>query len=148
MGELANLKLVTTKRPSGVPTLLQRRNRLIAKIWEQVQLAKAQQDGKVFSPTVFRTIKNTETGVRSTVESQKRIRPWWWTADNGKICITVKYGAKAIELAKGKSAIEVGSLEELVPTLETLKAVVSAGELDAQLELVSKSLSAGFKQVS
>ncbi len=148
MGELASLKLVTTKRPSGVPTFLQRRNRLIAKIWEQVQLAKAQQDGKVFSPTVFRTIKNSETGVRSTVESSKRIRPWWWTAENGKLCITVKYGTKAIELAKGKSTIEVGSLEELVPTLETLKAVVSAGELDAQLELVSKSLSAGFGQTS
>jgi hypothetical protein len=148
MGELANLKLVTTKRPSSVPTLLQRRNRLIAKIWEQVQLAKAQQEGKVFSPTVFRTIKNIETGMRSTVESSKRIRPWWWTAENGKVCITVKYGAKAIELAKGKSAIEVGSLEELVPVLETLKAVVSAGELDAQLELVSKSLSTGFRQTS
>ncbi|OWY33952.1 DUF6641 family protein [Herbaspirillum aquaticum] len=148
MSELANLKLVTTKRPSGMPTLVQRRNRLIAKIWEQVQLAKAQQDGKVFSPTIFRTIKNTETGTRSTVESSKRIRPWWWTAENGKICITVKYGAKAVELVKGKSTVEVGSLEELVPTLETLKAAVSAGELDTQLEVISKSLSAGFKHSS
>ncbi|MFJ3055975.1 DUF6641 family protein [Herbaspirillum sp. NPDC087042] len=148
MGELANLKLVTTQRPSGMPPLMQRRNRLIAKIWEQLQLAKAQQDGRVFSPTVLRTIKNKETGARSTVESSKRIRPWWWTAENGKICITVKYGAKAIELAKGKNTVEVASLTELVPALETLKAAVSAGELDSQLEVVSKSLSTGFKQTS
>lgn len=148
MGELANLKLVTTKRPSGMPTLLQRRNRLIAKIWEQVQLAKAQQEGKAFSPTIFRTIKNTDTGARSTIETSKRIRPWWWTADNGKICMTVKYGAQTVELAKGKSTVEVGTIAELIPTLETLKAAASAGELDAQLEVVSKALSAGFKHLS
>ncbi|CUI07677.1 hypothetical protein BN2497_10131 [Janthinobacterium sp. CG23_2] len=56
----------------------------------------------------------------------------------------VKYGSKILELAKGKSAIEVGSMSELIPTLDTLKAAVAAGELDAQIDTASGTLRAGF----
>src|SRR5436190_2111621 len=55
-------------------------------------------------------------------------------ANRDTACLAVKYGANVLELAKGKSAIEVGSMAELVPTLETLKAAVDAGELDAQID--------------
>lgn len=144
MSALISLKLVTTKRPSGLPAVVQRRNRLIAKIWEQTQLAKAQQDGKTFFPVVVRSVKNAETGGRTTVEIAKRVRPWWWTADNGKICLNVKYGSKVLELTKGKTAVEVGTMSELVPTLETLKAAIAAGELDAQIDAVSGALRSGF----
>lgn len=146
MSALINLKLVTTKRPSGLPAVVQRRNRLIAKIWEQTQLAKAQQEGKTFAPLVVRTVKNVDTGDRTTAETTKRIRPWWWTADNGKICVNVKYGSKVLELAKGKTAVEVGTMAELVPALETLKAAIAAGELDAQIEVVSGALRSGFSR--
>jgi hypothetical protein len=144
MNMLVNLKLVSAKRPNGVAPMVQRRNRLIAKIWEQAQLAKAQQDGATYAPVAFKSVKNSETGSRSNIETTKRVRPWWWTADNGKICLVVKYGAKALELAKGKTAIEVSSWNELVPTLEALKAAVAAGELDAQIDAASKTLRAGF----
>ena len=52
--------------------------------------------------------------------------------------------AKTLELAKGKTAIEVGSMNELIPTLDALKAAVAAGELDAQLEAVSATMRSGF----
>lgn len=144
MNALINLKLVTTKRPSGMPAVVQRRNRLIAKIWEQTQLAKAQQEGKTFAPVVVRSVKNVDTGDRASVEITKRVRPWWWTADSGKICVNVKYGSKILELAKGKTAVEVSTMAELVPALETLKAAIAAGELDAQIDAVSGALRAGF----
>jgi hypothetical protein len=74
----------------------------------------------------------------------KRVKPWWFTDDSGKLCLVIKYGTKPLELAKGKVAIELAARADLIPTLETLKAAVSAGELDAQIEVMSGSLRKGF----
>jgi hypothetical protein len=144
MSTLNTLKLVATKRPGALPQIVQRRNRLIAKIWEQTELAKAQQEGKSFSPTKYRSVKDPETGERRSMEVQKRVRAWWFAAENGKLCLQVRYGAKVLELAKGKTAIEVGTLADLLPTLDALKAAVAAGELDAQIEAVSETMRSGF----
>jgi hypothetical protein len=144
MNTLTSLKLISAKRLSDVPPVVKRRNRLIAKIWEQTELAKGAQDGKAYAPLHTRTVKVRETGDVRRVEAPKRIKAWWFTADNGKVCLIVKYGAKILELAKGKSAIEVGSMAELIPTLDTLKAAVAAGELDAQIDTASGTLRAGF----
>ena len=51
-----------------------------------------------------------------------------------------------LELAKGKNAIELGSGEELMFTLNALKTAVLAGELDAQIEAASGALRAGFQK--
>lgn len=144
MSAIANLKIVAAKRPGALPQIVQRRNRLIAQIWEQTELAKAQQAGKSFTPTKFRSVKDVESGERRNVEVQKRVRAWWWTAENGRIHMHVKYGAKTLELAKGKQAIEVGTLDDLIPTLDMLKAAVVAGELDAQIEAASGQMRTGF----
>lgn len=144
MNTLTSLKLVTAKRPSDIPPVVKRRNRLIAKIWEQTELAKSTLEGKAYTPLHTRTVKNRETGEARRVETPKRVKAWWFIADNGKVCLTVKYGAKVLELAKGKIAIEVGSMAELIPTLETLKAAVDAGELDTQIVTASETLRAGF----
>lgn len=144
MSALNNLKLVATKRPSALPAIVQRRFRLIAKIWEQTELAKAQQAGTTFEPVRFRSIKDPATGERRNVESAKRVRAWWFSAENGKLCIQVRYGTKVLELAKGKTAIEVGSIDSLIPTLEALKAAVAAGELDSQIEAASDTMRSGF----
>ena len=42
-----------------------------------------------------------------------------------------------LELAKGKSSIEVTTTTDLVPTLELIKRAVEAGELDAQIEVAA-----------
>ena len=141
---LTSLKLVTAKRPSDVPPVVKRRNRLIAKIWEQTELAKSVLEGKTYAPLHTRKIKDRETGEARRVETPKRVKAWWFTADNGKVCLTVKYGAKVLELAKGKSAIEVGTMAELIPTLDILKAAIDAGELDTQLVTASETLRTGF----
>lgn len=144
MNTLTSLKLVVAKRPSELSPVVKRRNRLIAKIWEQTELAKGAQDGKAYAPLHTRNVKNRQTGEVHRVEAPKKIKAWWFTADNGKVCLVVKYGAKILELAKGKSAIEVGTITELIPTLDTLKAAVAAGELDALIDSASGTLRAAF----
>ena len=109
-------------------------------------MAKSQMDGTPFVVTKFKTIKDKETGLRRQVEMPKRLKPWWFQSEQGKICVSVKYGSWTIELAKGKHSVEVASGAELVKTLETIKGAVEAGELDAQIETASASLRSGFKR--
>jgi hypothetical protein len=106
--------------------------------------AKAQQSGTTFSVVRHKTLRN-EDGTSRNVELHKRVRQWWFVADNGKLCLNVRYGAKLIEITKGKSTVEVGTTTELVPTLEIIKGAVEAGELDTQLEQVSGAVAAAFK---
>ena len=80
------------------------------------------------------------------MELPKRIKPWWFVSDSGKVCFSVRYGSWTIELAKGKPSVEVASAEDLVKALETIKQAVEAGELDSQIETASASLRSGFKR--
>lgn len=144
MASLTSLKLSTAVKPTHMPALQVRRNKLVKRLGEQMELAKAQEAGTHFSPTKFRSIADPETGLRKQVEVTKRIKQWWFTADNGKLAMNVRYGARVIELAKGKSSIEIGSTDQLLPTLDLIKKAVEAGELDAQIEAAANKLREGF----
>ena len=74
----------------------------------------------------------------------KRIKPWWFQSDEGKVCFSVRYGSWTIDLEKGKPSVEVESGEALVKALETIKIAVEAGELDSQIEIASAKLRSGF----
>ena len=144
MATLSTLKLSTAVKPTHMPAVQVRRNKLSKRLWEQIQLAKAQQSGVEFSPVKFRSYQDKETGLRRQVESTKRVKPWWFTADNGKLAMSVRYGARSIELAKGKSTVEIVNMDQLVPTLELIKRAVEEGELDAQIEVAAIKLREGF----
>lgn len=145
MSILSNLKLVTSKKKLGLSPVIQRRNKLSNKIFEQIQLAQAQKDGRTYAPTRFKSYVNKETGERKTIESHKKVRKWWHLNENGKINLFCKYGSKQIQFdAKGKNAIEVSTADELLSALESLKLAVEQGELDQQIEATSGALRSGF----
>ncbi len=145
MSTLSNLKLVAVKKPSNMPAVQVRRNKLSSKLWEQIQLAKSQIEGKPFVVTKFRSFTDKETGLRKQLEVPKRLKPWWFVTESGKVCFSVKYGSWTLELAKGKPSIEVANAEELVNALIAVKEAVEAGELDSQIQTASSSLRSGFK---
>ena len=144
MTTLTGLKLTAAQKPTQMSPIQQRRNKLAKRLWEQMELAKAQQTGTTFAPKKFRSITDTETGQRKQVETNKRVKAWWFVADSGKLVLSVRYGTKVLELARGKWAVEVGSDKDLVPTLELLKGAVLAGDLDAQIEAAADKLREGF----
>jgi hypothetical protein len=146
MATLANLKLSAAVKPTHIPAVQVRRDKLVKRLWEQAELARAQQAGTQFAPTRFRTVVEHDTGVRRQVEQPKRINPWWFTTDAGKLALNVRYGSKVLELAKGKFAVEVASDKDLVPTLDAIKAAVLAGELDAAIDTASTKLRAAFSK--
>ena len=144
MSTLSTLKLVAVKKPTHMPAIVIRRNKLSSKLWEQIQLAKSQVDGTPFVVTKYKSMIDRETGLRKQVEMPKRIKPWWFQSEQGKVCVSVRYGSWTIELAKGKPSVEVANAQDLIKTLETIKSAVEAGELDTQIETASASLRSGF----
>jgi hypothetical protein len=141
---LAQLKLTAAKKPTHISPALQRRHKLLRRLDEQIALATAQQNGTAYTATRLRSYTDVGTGLRKTTEVAKAVKAWSFIADNGKLCVHIRYGARVLELAKGKTAIELASSKEVVPALELIKSAVSNGELDAQIEAASTALRKGF----
>ena len=145
MAVLSNLKLVASKKHLTVAPVVQRRNKLIAKIHQQIELCEAQKAGNTYAPKKLKTYTNKQTGERMTAEVVKRVKEWFWIGDNGKINLAIKYGAKTLPLnKKGANAIEIASGDELISTLKSLKAAVLDGELDDAISEVSEATRARF----
>ena len=145
MSILDGLKLTSATKPNQVPVAVKRRNKLSNKLWEQIQLAKSQIEGTEFVVKKYRSVIDKETGLKKQVEVPKRIREWWFMNEEGKVCVSVKYGNCVLELAKGKTSVETDSPKGLIIAMELLKEAVEAGELDSQIELASIVLRTGFK---
>ena len=141
---LSSLKLVSAKRPTALPTIQVRRNKLSNKLFDQIKLATAQMNGTTYAPLRVRSVRNRETGEIKQIEMPKRVRQWWFTSEAGKICVQIKYGTKTLEFAKNKNSVEVSSNAELISTLEALKSAVETGELDQQIESAGVKLRDGF----
>ncbi len=146
MSALNSLKFVSAKRPTQLPEIQIRRNKLGRAIWSQIQLASALQRGEHYTEKRFRTIRDKHTGESKQVELNKRVRQMWFVGENGKVCLQVKYGSRVLDFGRGKNAIEVNSADELITALTTLKTAVEAGELDGQLNLAADAVKERFKK--
>ncbi len=146
MSALNTLKFVSAKKPTQLAPIEIRRRKLSSKLWSQIQLANALNNGDSYTEKKFRTLKDRHTGETRSVEVLKRIRQMWFVSENGKVCVQIKYGSKILEFSKGKNAIEVSSGEELIAALNTLKTAVESGELDSQLNLAADSVKEKFKK--
>ena len=143
MSALATLKLVVGKKFNVVSPVVAKREKLIAKLAEQIAACEAQMNGQRFTARRVKSVVDAETGSRTAVETQTKVREWFWRAENGKFNLVIKYGAKTLMLGKGgKNAIEVANEAELLHTLKVLKAAVADGELD---ELIAEAASATRK---
>ena len=143
MATLNALKLTTARKPRALPDAVKRRNKLILKLTEQRELAMAQLEGRAYAPKRLRTVQDAD-GNRVVREQAVRIKPWWWTGEKGETLLSIQYGSKTLEIAKGKPAIEVASAGDLVNVLDVVIDAVQSGELDAQMEAASTKLRDGF----
>ena len=147
MTVLNGFKLVIGKRPVTASPIVSRRNKMANKIAEQLALCEAQKSGQQYQPKVTRTYTNKQTGERMTVETVKRVKEWFQIAENGKLNLAVKYGAKTLPLnKKGANAIELMNGTALIGTLHKLKEAVIAGEFDDAISEVSDATRKAFKK--
>ena len=142
---LSSLKLVTAKKQLSASPIVHRRNKLVAKLHEQIELCEAKRSGQQFAPKRLKTYTNKQTGERMTVETVKRVKEWFWISDNGKINLSIRYGAKTLPLnKKGANAVECTDGEDLINTLKSIKLAVMDGELDDAIAEVSSATRRAF----
>ena len=147
MSIVTNLKLITTVKSSSVSPVLLRRSKLLAKVQEQIDMCEAKRNQQTYAPKRLKTVTDKETGERTTIETIKRVKEWFWITENGKINLAVKYGAKTLPLnKKGANAIELMNGTALIGTLHKLKEAVIAGEFDDAISEVSDATRKAFKK--
>ena len=122
---LKTLQLTRYQRNNTNNPVLQRRIKLAAGISEQIQLAK----NPNYKQISVQTVADDRGGVRE-VEVSKRVLRWWRVGADGTVELTVRYGSRILELAKGMDAVELASADELVGVLEQFKAAAERGEMD------------------
>ena len=122
---LKTLKLTQYQRNNRNNPVLQRRIKLVARISEQIQLAENPNYKRISVHTVA-----DDGGELREVEVSKRVLRWWRVGADGTVELTVRYGSRVLELAKGMDAVELASADELVPVLEQFKAAAERGEMD------------------
>lgn len=144
MTVFTKLKLVTSKKEQNASPIIVRRNKLVSKISEQIELATAKKEGRLYAPKRIKNVTNAD-GERVTVETIKRVKEWFWVTPTNKINLSLRYGSKTLLLnAKGANAIEVATANELIDTLSDLRDAVNAGELDEAITNASEKLREGF----
>ncbi len=144
MTTLSTLKLTNTKKPNTASPTQTSRLKLSKRLWEQIELARAEKLGTTFSVKRFRSYTERDTGIRKQIETHKTIKAWWFNADNAKLSLQIRYGTSVIELVKNKPTIELNSADELETTLLLIQKAVDSGELDSQIEAVSRHLRDNF----
>ncbi|MBN36588.1 MAG: hypothetical protein CMM46_17780 [Rhodospirillaceae bacterium] len=129
MTKLNALNLVAYERTNNSDPKLQRRRKLLTKLQEQVKLA----EDSAYQPMTKKWVMDAD-GERKRVDVPKRVKQWWGRDANGDTVLTVRYGSKPLELAKGKQAIKLASNDDVVKTLQLIAEAVEAGELDSSIE--------------
>lgn len=114
------LKFVAIKKPETVNVAVQRRQRLVRRIDQQISLIGSAKDGML---------------PRSS---------WVWMEDKGSYFLPVKYGRNPIELKKGMFAIQCDDIDQAAEALATVRAMVLQGDFDEQLAKASKDIRAKF----
>ncbi len=99
MTVLNTLNFVTFKPLAKNNAVAIRRRKLIAKIEEQIQLAK----DRSYSPKKHKWITVSD-GNQRKVEVPKRLKRWWVQSSDGKLNLVIRYGSKPLEFAKGKTS--------------------------------------------
>ncbi|MBF9234439.1 hypothetical protein I2H38_13750 [Microvirga sp. BT350] len=134
MSVLKSLKLSDAKPAAQSKTPAERaREKLIGNLALQKDLAKATIEGRVFVPPKRWVSRTNEDGVRVRVETPRRVRKCWFEDGNRTTHFVMQYGGRPLEIAKGKTAIEVGPLANLPTLIDGLIEAVRAGEFDTAL---------------
>ena len=115
------------------------RRKIIEAIDLQIAMAEAHAAGTDLKRTRKRWIKN-DAGVKELQEVPLRLRPWWWTDDVGTTFLAIRHGGRTVAIAPGKTAIEVGTADELAPKLAILRDAARAGELDGCRQEVARGV--------
>ena len=116
------LKFSNKTRPSKVKPEIQRREKLVNRLDQQISY------------------------VRQMVEGKRPRGSWAWLDEAGQYFVPIKYGKQILELKKGMASIECENLDEVEHALCEVRAMTLAGDLDGQLEAASTAIRQKFER--
>lgn len=131
MSSLAKLTIKSVTRQTQLTPTEARRNKLLAGINEQMDVADAAMRGEQYAVTAKRWTKN-EAGEKVRVQRQRVVRSWFFESDGG-VYVQCKYGSKALPLSKDGNAVFVKQIADVKSVLEAFRTAASSGELDAAI---------------
>jgi len=126
---LSTLSLSASQKQNVTDKPTQRRNKLLAKLDEQILVAEGELKGEEYFGTKVR-IERDEDGEITRIKEPKRVNKWFYTNNGNDWYFEVKYGNRVLQLAKDKTTIDVGALDKMVAVIEQVKQAVIANELD------------------
>jgi hypothetical protein len=115
------LKFAATARPNKASADVQRRQKLVRRIDQQIGYVHQIIDGK-----------------------QPRAA-WAWMDEAGSYFLPIKYGRQPLELKKGMFSIQCSDLDHVEAALCTVRAMILKGEFDDQLAKASTDIRARFQ---
>ncbi len=145
MSRLDHLRLVARPVRTANTPIRRRRDNVVRALDEQIRLAEMMTRGERYTATAQRWEIDPATGERRRIEWPRRVYAWFWQVDGAEWFVTLRYGNRCIDLARGRRAVQVESLAEVIETLRTLREAAREGEFDAGLESASRTIHARFK---
>lgn len=145
MAHLTKLKLSKTSPREPLTPLAHKRIKLLRRLDQQIEGAQAELRDEQFMEEIKRWVRNDETGDKTLITTERPVKKWWWKNQHGALMISLRDGNRLIPLGGDNSSVEVGAIEQLVTTLETIREAVIAGELDSQLEALISSRNSAIR---
>lgn len=131
MNALAKLNFKTVTKTTTRDPVIARRDKLVAGLKEQKLVYAAALEGKDHRVERHKWMNN-EHGERVSVQTHRRVRPWFFEQDGGWY-VQCRYGARVIAADGNNNAVFVKSLKDVGPVLDVLLSAAAAGELDAAI---------------
>ena len=122
MSGLKAFNIVAMPKNLHSDPILKRRGKMLAQLEQQMSLA----NDAGYMLIVQKWKRNAE-GVKELVEHRKRLKRWWLTDAAGDVLFVMRYGSRPLEIDKGKTAINVGKKENLIPLTDALITAVRNG---------------------
>jgi hypothetical protein len=115
------LKFAAIARPNKATADVQRRQKLVRRIDQQIGY------------------------VRQIIDGKHPRAAWAWMDEAGTYFLPIKYGRQPVELKKGMFSIQCADLDHVEAALCAVRAMILKGELDEQLAKVSTDIRTKFK---
>jgi hypothetical protein len=131
MSALAKLNFKTVTKTTTHDPVIARREKLMAGLKEQKLVYAAALEGTDHRVERHKWMNN-EHGERVSVQTHRRVRPWFFEQDGGWY-VQCRYGARVIAADGTNNAVFVKTLKEVEAVLDAFMAAASSGELDGAI---------------
>ena len=134
-----------TKRTEVSDPTVNLRRKMVASLDHQIAGATAELAGEHYAVQIEKWVETDPgSGNKERRKIEKVFRKMWYRNSADAVLLELRFANKPVTISR-KPSIMVGPAEKLVPTLQTVRKAVLAGELDAALKAALDSRKSSLK---